>query len=85
MKNFEAVQHIYPNAVFSMVDDDINKITWVGEQFPVPSAEQVAEVVNQLETARNQEIVDREYNKASALAKLAAIGLTADEALALFN
>jgi hypothetical protein len=40
MKNFEAVRRIYPTAIFSMVDDDVNQITWVGDSFPIPTQEQ---------------------------------------------
>jgi hypothetical protein len=31
MKNFNAVRYIYPNAEFSMINDDVSMITWVGE------------------------------------------------------
>lgn len=84
MKNFEAVRHIYPTAVFSMVDDDVNKITWVGETFPIPTPEQLEEAIREVEAQAAQAIVDKEAKKASAIAKLSALGLTADEISALY-
>jgi hypothetical protein len=84
MKNFEAVCHLYPNAVFSMVDDDVNKITWVGESFPIPTEEQLANAIADIEAKKAQEAADKEAKKASAIAKLSALGLTADEISALY-
>jgi hypothetical protein len=84
MKNFEAVCHLYPTAVFSMVDDDVNKITWVGETFPIPTEEQLANAIAEIEASKAQEAADKEAKKASAIAKLSALGLTADEISALY-
>lgn len=85
MKNFEAIRYIYPDAIFSMVNDDVNQITWVGETFPIPTPEQLQEAINAIQTAKAQEVVDKEYKKASALAKLEALGLTADDLAAILN
>lgn len=81
MKNFDAVRYIYPDAVFSMVDDDLNKITWVGQEYPIPTAEQIANAISELHAAEVAKISARE----SALAKLTALGLTADEVAALIK
>ena len=79
MKNFDAIRYIYPDAVFSMVDDDPNQITWVGQEYPIPTAEQIANAINELHAAEVARISARE----SALAKLAALGLTQEEIAAL--
>jgi hypothetical protein len=38
MKNFNAIRFLYPDAIFSMIDDDVKQITWVGQEYPVPTA-----------------------------------------------
>jgi len=79
MKNFDAVRYIYPDAIFSMVDDDPQKITWVGQKYEIPTAEQIASAINALEAEDAAKITARESGKA----KLAALGLTAEEISAL--
>jgi len=85
MKNFDAVRYIYPDAVFSMVDDDLQKITWVGQEYPIPTAEQIAAAIAAMEGAEAQAVIAKAAAKASAEAKLAALGLTADEVAALLK
>jgi hypothetical protein len=79
MKNFNAVRYIYPDAIFSMVDDDPQKITWVGQEYEIPTAEQIASAINALEAEDAAKITARESGKA----KLAALGLTTEEISAL--
>lgn len=79
MKNFDAIRYIYPDAIFSMVDDDPQKITWVGQEYDIPTAEQIASATAALEAEAAAKIAARE----SALAKLAALGLTVEEIAAL--
>jgi hypothetical protein len=79
MKNFDAVRYIYPDAIFSMVDDDPQKITWVGQEYEIPTAEQIASAINALEAEDATKITARESGKA----KLAALGLTTEEIAAL--
>jgi hypothetical protein len=79
MKNFDAVRYIYPDAIFSMVDDDPQKITWVGQEYEIPTAEQIASAINALKAEDAAKITARESGKA----KLAALGLTTEEISAL--
>ena len=79
MKNFDAIRHIYPDAIFSMVDDDPNQITWVGQEYDIPTANQIADAISELHAEKIAKISTRE----SALAKLAALGLTQEEIAAL--
>lgn len=79
MKNFDAIRHIYPDAIFSMVDDDVNKITWVGQEYDIPTEEQIANAISEIKAAEAAKVTARQ----SALAKLAALGLTAEEIAAL--
>lgn len=85
MKNFNAIRYMYPDAVFSMVDDDPNQITWVGQTYPIPSAEELEAATQAMADAAAQAAANKEATKANALAKLSALGLTAEEVLALFN
>jgi len=85
MKNFDAVRYIYPDAIFSMVDDDPQQITWVGQEYPTPTAEQIAGAIAAIENAEAQAVIAKAAAKASAEAKLAALGLTADEVAALLK
>ena len=83
MKNFNAIRYLYPNAEFSMINDDISMITWVGEEFLTPTAKQLSDAIKAIEDKEAQDILDREEAKNSALSKLQALGLTEAEAKAI--
>ena len=83
MKNFNAIRHLYPDAIFSMVDDDVKQITWVGQEFPIPTAKALKDAIKAVEDAEAQAIADKEAAKVSALAKLEALGLSLDEVKAI--
>lgn len=85
MKNFNAIKFLYPEAIFSMVNDDPNQITWVGEAFPIPTAKQLKDAIAAMEAAEAQAIADKAAAKASAIAKLEALGLNLEEAQAIFG
>ena len=74
MKNFNAILYLYPEAVFSMVNDDVSMITWVGQEYPIPTAKQLSDAIKAIED---------EEAKNSALSKLQALGLTEAEAKAI--
>jgi hypothetical protein len=79
----EAVMSLRPGAEWSMNGDDVEGIIWHTEGVePLTSAEVQAEV-KRLEKATAQAVADREAAKASALAKLEALGLTTEEAQAI--
>jgi hypothetical protein len=79
----EALISLRPGAEWSMNGDDIEGITWHTQGVePLTTAEVQAEMVR-LEQAAIDEAAAREAAKASALAKLEALGLTADEAQAI--
>ena len=79
----EAVVSLRPGAEWTMNGDDVEGIIWHTEGVePLTSAEVQAEV-KRLEKAAAQAVADREAAKASALAKLEALGLTAEEAQAI--
>ena len=79
----QAVISLRPGAQWSMNGDDVEGIIWHTEGVePLTSAEVQAEV-KRLEKAEAQAVADREAAKASALAKLEALGLTTEEAQAI--
>jgi hypothetical protein len=79
----QAVMSLRPGAEWSMSDDDVKGIIWHTEGTePLTTAEVQAEMVR-LEQAAIDEAAAKEAAKASALAKLEALGLTADEAQAI--
>ncbi len=79
----DAVMSLRPGVEWSMNGDDVEGIIWHTEGVePLTSAEVQAEV-KRLEKAAAQAEADREAAKASALAKLEALGLTTEEAQAI--
>jgi hypothetical protein len=79
----QAVMSLRPGAEWSMSGDDVEGIIWHTPNVePLTTAEVQAEMVR-LEQAALDEAAAREAAKASALAKLEALGLTADEAAAI--
>jgi ATP-dependent protease HslVU (ClpYQ) ATPase subunit len=83
MKNFNAIRFLYPDAIFSMINDDVSMITWVGEEYPSPTAKQLSDAIKAIEDKEAQDLLDKEEAKNSALAKLQALGLTEAEAKAI--
>jgi len=83
MKNFNAIRFLYPDAIFSMINDDVSMITWVGEEHPSPTAKQLSDAIKALENKEAQDLLDKEEAKNSALNKLQALGLTEAEAKAI--
>jgi hypothetical protein len=79
----QAVMSLRPNIEWTMSGDDVEGIIWhTPDVEPLTTAEVQAEMVR-LEQAAIDEAAAKEAAKASALAKLEALGLTADEAQAI--
>jgi hypothetical protein len=85
MSNFKAIQYLYPNAEFTMTDDDVSTIIWKTEGITNPSAKQIQDAIKAMQAAEAKAISDKEAAKASTLAKLEKLGLTAEEIQATFN
>jgi hypothetical protein len=83
IKTAEAVMSLRPDTEWTMNGDDVEGIMWHTPNVePLTTAEVQAEMVR-LEQVAIDEAAAREAAKASALAKLEALGLTADEAAAI--
>jgi len=79
----KAVASLRPSIEWTLYGDDVEGIIWHTEGVePLTSAEVQAEVAR-LEQAALDEAAAREAAKASALAKLQALGLTTEEAQAI--
>ena len=75
----EAVASLRPNIEWTMDGDDVENITWLTEGVePLTTAEVQAEI-QRLEQVAVDEVDARAALRASAEAKLAALGLTVDE------
>jgi hypothetical protein len=79
----QAVVSLRPGAEWTMNGDDVEGIIWHTEGVQPLTAKEVAAEVKRLEKAAADEAAAKEAAKASALAKLEALGLTADEAQAI--
>jgi hypothetical protein len=79
----QAIASLRPNTEWTMNGDDVEGIIWHTEGVQPLTAKEVAAEVKRLEKAAADEAAAREAAKASALAKLEALGLTADEAQAI--
>ena len=85
MKNFDVIRLMYPDAAFSMVDDDISTIAWRTEGITTPTQEEINAKIKQVEDEEAANLTAKAAAKESAQAKLAAIGLTPEEIAALSN
>jgi hypothetical protein len=79
----QAIMSLRPGVEWSMNGDDVEGITWHTQGVEPLTSKEVAAEVKRLEKAAADEAAAREAAKASALAKLEALGLTADEAQAI--
>jgi hypothetical protein len=79
----QAVMSLRPGVEWTMSDNDVEGITWHTEGVQPLTAKEVAAEVKRLEKAAADEAAAKEAAKASALAKLEALGLTTEEAQAI--
>jgi hypothetical protein len=79
----QAVVSLRPGAEWTMNGDDVEGIIWHTEGVEPLTAKEVAAEVKRLEQAAADEAAAKEAAKASALAKLQALGLTEAEAAAI--
>jgi hypothetical protein len=83
MKNFEAIRYMYPDADFSMVNDDLSTIAWRTEGITTPTAKQIADAIVAIETEKVTKAAAKAAAKLSAQAKLTALGLSTEEIAAI--
>jgi hypothetical protein len=81
----QALRSLRPGAEFTMNDEDLSTIVWYTEGIKTPTKKEVADEIKRLEAAEAKAIADKAAAKASAIAKLEALGLNLEEAQAIFG
>ena len=80
----KAIQKINPNAEFTVNANDINQITWLNDTTPISKAD-IQAMIPTVEAEIAAEAQAKIDAKASAIAKLQALGLTVDEVQVAFG
>ena len=74
-----ALSHLLPDAQWAMDNNDYDNIQWFSEDIEKPSKSELDNAINEIQAEAQAKVVARQ----SALAKLAALGLTQEEIEAL--
>lgn len=78
-----AIHTLAPNALWKFTDDDLDSLEWFSPEIPQPSKKAILDQAKIEEQKELQQIENRRVARESALAKLAALGLTEEEIAAL--
>ena len=81
----QALRSLRPGAEFTINDEDISTIVWYTEGVKTPTKKEIADEIKRIEAAEAKAIADKAAAKASAIAKLEALGLNLEEAQAIFG
>jgi len=79
----KAIRKLKPNSEFSFIADDYSTIKWDILEGEAPTQAEIDAAIEQVKADEAQAEIDRAAKKAEAEAKLAALGLTADDLKAL--
>jgi uncharacterized lipoprotein YddW (UPF0748 family) len=79
----KAIKKLKPNAEFSFSNNDYSTIKWDVLQGDAPTQAEIDDAIEQVKADEAQAIIDQAEAKATAEAKLAALGLTTDDLRAL--
>ena len=78
-----AIRKLKPSAEFSFINNDYSTIKWDVLDGEAPTQAEINEAIEQVKADEAQAELDRAAKKAAAEAKLAALGLDADDLKAL--
>jgi len=78
-----AIKKLRPNAEFSFTNEDYSTIQWDVLEGDAPTQTEIDAAVEQVKADEAQAEIDKAQAKAAAEAKLAALGLTAEDLKAL--
>ena len=81
----QALRSLRPDAEFTINNEDISTIVWYTEGVKTPTKKEIADEIKRIEAAEAKAIEDKAAAKASAIAKLEALGLNLEEAQAIFG
>ena len=79
----KAIRKLCPNAEFSFIDDDYSTIKWDALEGKAPNQAEIDAAIEEVKADEAQAELDKAAKKATAEAKLAALGLTPDDLNAL--
>ena len=79
----KAIQLLKPNAQFSFIDNDYSTVKWDVLDGNAPTLSEIEAAIEQVKAAEVTAEADKATAKASAQAKLAALGLTTEDLKAL--
>jgi len=85
MSLIKAIQSLRPDTEFTIVDNDIKNIVWHTEEVTTPTKKQIDDEIKRLEAEEAATVQARIDAKASAIAKLEALGLNLAEARAIIG
>lgn len=87
MKNYlsDAIYLLKPTAEFSFTDDDYSTIKWDKLDGEVPTEVEIAAAIKVVKANEAKAEADKASAKASAQAKLAALGLTEEEVASILG
>jgi hypothetical protein len=80
-----ALLSLRPNKEFSWSNDDLSTLVWHSPGTTTPTLDELNAEVARLEALQSQKKINKEIAQASALVKLAALGLTGEEIAAITN
>jgi hypothetical protein len=78
-----AILLLKPNSEFSFVNDDYSTIKWDVLEGDAPTQAEIDAAIEQVKADEAQVVIDKAAAKATAQAKLAALGLTVEDLQAL--
>ncbi len=78
-----AIQKLCPDSEYKFSDQDYSTIEWIKLEGEAPSQAEIDAAIEQVKADEAQAEIDKAAKKAAAEAKLAALGLTADDLKAL--
>jgi hypothetical protein len=81
----QALISLRPNAEFSWSNDDLSTLVWHTEGVTTPTLKQIKDEIKRLELVLKAQLDAKAAAKASAIAKLEALGLNLDEAQAIIG
>jgi hypothetical protein len=81
----DAIYSLYPKGQWTLEENNLEKLSWFSADIQKPSSPEIEEELQRLILIREQQELAKEQAKASAQAKLEALGLTKEEVLAFIG
>jgi len=78
-----AIKKLQPTAEFSFTDDDYSTIKWDVLDGNAPTKKQIDDAIKAIKADEEKAVIEQTNAKATAQAKLAALGLTVEDLTAL--